>query len=129
MTDPDAAEIVVEPAVNVVARPVADTVATPVFNELHVALFVKFCVLLSVYLPVAVNCCCVPATTDGLAGVTAIRKRKVAGVTFTVVERLTVPLVAVTVVLPNATPAAKPCAFTVATPALAVLHVTLPVRF
>jgi hypothetical protein len=74
------------------------------------------------------NCCCVPATTDGFAGVTAI-ETKVAGVTFRLVEPLMAPLAAVTVVLPIATPVAKPCAFTVATPALAVLHVTVPVKF
>ena len=62
-----------------------------------------------------------------MAGVTAMETR-LAGVTFSVVELLTEPDVAVTPVLPTATAVAIPCALTVAMLVLAVLHVTLEVR-
>jgi hypothetical protein len=45
-----------EPADTPVARPETETVATAEFDELHVTEFVMFCVLPSVYDPVAVNC-------------------------------------------------------------------------
>jgi hypothetical protein len=35
-------------------------VATAVFVELHVTKLVRFCVLESLYVPVAVNCCVAP---------------------------------------------------------------------
>jgi hypothetical protein len=47
-------------------------VATAVFVELHVTELVRFCVLLSLYVPVAVNCCAVPLATEAFAGVADI---------------------------------------------------------
>jgi len=67
--------------------------ATVVFEELHVALLVRFCVLLSLYVPVAVNCCAVPLTTEGLAGVTAIED-SAGGFTVSKVEPLMPPMLA-----------------------------------
>ena len=59
-TLPDVAAIVVEPAAADVANPLLPAallmVATPVEEELQVTEFVRFCVVLSEYLPVAVNC-------------------------------------------------------------------------
>lgn len=57
---PDAALIVVVPAATDVASPYEPAalliVATPVLDELQVTVFVRFCVVLSEYVPVAVNC-------------------------------------------------------------------------
>ena len=47
-------------------------VATAGVADAHVTWLVRFCVLLSLYVPVAVNCCVVPFAIDGFAGVTAI---------------------------------------------------------
>jgi hypothetical protein len=47
--------ILAEPTLFAVDRPLALTVATDVLEELHVAELVRFCVLPSVNVPVAVN--------------------------------------------------------------------------
>jgi hypothetical protein len=53
-----------------VANPVAaPIVANAAFDDFHVTLVVTFFVELSLYVPVAVNCCVAPATTEGEAGV------------------------------------------------------------
>jgi hypothetical protein len=88
-------------------------VLTPGVSELHSTVPVMFCVLPSVYVPVAVNACVVPSGTTGTAGVTAI-ETSTAGLTVTVVEPLIAPDAAVTVVLPNSTLLATPCVLTVA---------------
>jgi len=98
-------------------------VATPVVSELHCTVPVMFCVLPSVYVPVAVNCCVVPSGIDGIAGVTAI-VTSTAGVTVKVVEPEIAPNVAVTLLLPKATLLTSPCPFTVAMLLSAVLQVT-----
>src|SRR5271157_1702471 len=67
-----AASIVVCPALTALASPVALMVATPDADELHDAVLVRFCVLPSLYVPVAVNCSVAPTAMEGLAGVTAI---------------------------------------------------------
>ena len=57
------------------ARPLAAIVATLVLEEDQVTgfetEFVRFCVLPSLYVPVAVNCWVSPAEKEGFAGVTA----------------------------------------------------------
>ena len=58
-------------------------------------------------MPVAVNCCVVPRGIVGMAGVTAIETRT-AGVMVRVVEPVTDPERAVTVVLPIAALVATP---------------------
>jgi hypothetical protein len=55
VTDPDTAVIVVWPAEDEVARPLPLIVATACVEELQVTEFVRFCVLPSLYDPVAVN--------------------------------------------------------------------------
>jgi hypothetical protein len=82
-------------------------VLTPGVSELHSTVPVMFCVLPSVYVPVAVKACVVPSGITGTAGVTAI-DTSTAGFTATVVEPLIVPNAAVTVVLPNPTLLATP---------------------
>ena len=86
-----------------------------------------FCVLPSVYVPVAVNCWVDPKGSDGIAGVTTIDTR-VAGVTEIPVEPVMLPDAAVTLVLPTATADAKPCALTVATVVSAIPQLTEFVR-
>ena len=58
--DPEAAVIFAEPVPTVVANPFESvallTVATVVVSEPHSTVFVMFCVLPSVNVPVAVNC-------------------------------------------------------------------------
>jgi len=73
------------------AKPVLLTVATEVFEELQVTEFVRFCVLPSLYLPVAVNCCVLPFAIDGFAGVTVIDESTTAPVTFRFVEPVIEP--------------------------------------
>jgi hypothetical protein len=65
-------------------------VAAAEFDELQVTVLVRFWVLLSLYVPVAVNCCVFPNGTEAFAGVTAI-ETNVAGATVRVVEPVTDP--------------------------------------
>jgi hypothetical protein len=53
---PELAWMVVEPVPAAVARPAVLTVATVTAEELHVAVLVRFCVVPSLKVPVAVNC-------------------------------------------------------------------------
>jgi hypothetical protein len=85
-------------------------------------------VLLSLYVPVAVNCCVAPMTTEELAGVTAI-DTNVGAVTVKPVEPLVPPKVAWIVVLPAATPVARPPLVIVAAPGFVEVQVTELVRF
>ena len=83
-------------------------------------------------MPVAVNCCVVPSTIEGSAGVTAIDVRT-AWTLREVEPAMAVPgSVAVTVVVPTATLVARPSVpaalLTVATDGLVELHVTDAVR-
>ena len=61
---PDVAVIVVEPAATGVANPLKPAallmVATDAADELQVTVVVRFCVELSEYVPVAVNCLVAP---------------------------------------------------------------------
>src|SRR5690349_10780494 len=98
LTVPERAPTVVVPTLVPVASPPLEMVATPGDEELHVTVLVRFWVLLSVYVPVAVNCWFVPDEIDGFAGVTAI-DTKVAAVTVRVVDPLTAPELAPTVVV------------------------------
>src|SRR5271167_4785158 len=58
-----------------VAKPLLVMVATEVALEVQVADEVRFCLLPSLKVPVAVNCCWFPAAIEGLTGVTAIDTR------------------------------------------------------
>jgi hypothetical protein len=75
-----------------------------------------------------VNCCVLPAATDGFAGVTAIDV-SVAAVMVSVVEPVTPPLVAEIVEVPGLSADAKPVALIVAVEVLEDAHVALLVRF
>jgi hypothetical protein len=106
-----------------VASPPAVMVAPT--DALQATLDVKFCVLWSKKVPVAVNCCVAPGGTDAVAGVTAM---ETSAFTISVAVPEIVPEVAVIVTVAAAVPAvASPPAVMVA-PADA-LHVTLNVMF
>jgi hypothetical protein len=64
--------MLVVPAATAVAKPLAAIVATLVLEDTQVAVLVRFWVLLSLYVPVAVNWSVPPTTTEGAAAVTAI---------------------------------------------------------
>jgi len=69
---PETALIVVVPTATAVATPADVIVATPVLEDDHVAEVVRFCVVLSLNEPVAVNCCVPPVWTDGALGLSEI---------------------------------------------------------
>ena len=55
-TEPEIARMVVDPVLTAVAKPAVLIAATVPAEELHVAVLVRFCVVPSVKVPVAVNC-------------------------------------------------------------------------
>jgi hypothetical protein len=130
------AVIVVVPLATLVARPLLPpallTVAVVSVPELHVTAAVRFCVVLSLKVPVAMNCCVVPRAIDGFVGVTAIDS-STAGVTVNVAEP-SMPVsvsVAVIVVVPGAKLVARPLLPALLTAAVADIsefHVTAAVR-
>jgi hypothetical protein len=111
-----------------VAKPALVMVAVAVVPDDQVTDVVRFCVLLSLNVPVAVNCCVAPFAIDGFAGVTAI-DCSVAAVTVSTVDPLTEPDVALMVLVPTPAPVAKPVLVMVATEVVAEPHVTDVVRF
>jgi hypothetical protein len=102
-------------------------VATAVFDELHVAVLVRFCVVPSLYVPVAVNGNSIPTEIVGLAGVTAI-ETSAALLTVSVVDPLTDPSVTVIVVSPYPVLVANPVPLIVATPVFDELQLTEAVK-
>ena len=105
---PDAAVIVVNPEAIAVANPLLILmVATPVLDELQITDAARSCVVLSVKVPVAVNCLVVPLAMLGLTGETAM-DTSVAGVTVRVVVPAMFPAAAVIVDEPVANEVASP---------------------
>ena len=99
LTVPEVAVIVVTPCAMLVASPVLPTVAMLGLEEVQVTELVRFCVVLLLYVPVAVNCWFVLTGIVGFAGVTAIETRA-GGVTVSVVVALIVPEAAFIVAVP-----------------------------
>ena len=128
VTLPLVALMVVLPTFKADARPVVLIVAVAMLEDAHVTLLVRFCVLLSLYVPVAVNCWVSPAAMVGLAGVTAMDS-SVAVLTVSVVEPDTLPLAAVIRLVPTFTPVARPAALMVAFAGVPEVQITLAVRF
>ena len=83
--------------------------------------------LLSEYVPVAVNCCVRPFAIDGFAGVTAIDSN-VAAITVIVVEPLTALTVALIKLVPTATALASPPDVIVTCDVVPDCQVTVAVR-
>ena len=126
---PCAALILVVPVPVPVATPDALTVATAEFEDDHVTEFVRFCVLPSLNVPVAVNCSVVPLEIDVLGALIAIDCRT-AAVTVRVIELdVTPPCAALIFVEPVAFPVARPETLIVATVEFEEDHVTELVRF
>src|SRR5229473_1848442 len=105
--------MVLVPVATPLATPALVIVATEVFDELQVTVLVRFRVLPSLYVPVAVNGCVVPLAIDGFAGVTAIDD-STAAVTVSVVEPVREPDAAWIVLAPTPTALAAPLPVTVA---------------
>ena len=120
--DPAVALIVAVPTALATASPAGLTLAIAGADELQIAVFVRFCVLPSLYVPVAVNCCGAPAAIEGLTGVTVIEART-GEVTVSMAVPCTVPEAAAIVVLPTIKLLAKPAALIVATGGADELHV------
>jgi hypothetical protein len=120
------AVIVVGPAVRPMTAPLVGFVslieATVGADEVQVTLLVMFCVLPSAYVPVAVKEVAVVAAICTLGGVTAIEVS--CGGTATVVDPLTLPDVALIMVVPKCTPVASPPALTLAFAEVEELQVT-----
>jgi hypothetical protein len=127
-TEPEVALMTLVPTPAPVARPPEVMVAVDIVAEAHVTDAVRFWVLLSLYVPVAVNCCVVPFEIDGLAGVTAIVTR-VAEPTVSTVDPDTDPEVALITLVPTPAPVARPPEVMVAVDVVAEAHVTDAVRF
>jgi hypothetical protein len=129
VTPPEDAAIEDVPVPTAVARPAALIVATPGVPEAHTAVLVKFCVVPSVNVPVAVNWSVNPFATDELGAVIAI-DFSVAAVTVRVNEfEVTPPELAVMTDVPVPTAVARPAALIVATPGVPVFQTAVLVRF
>ena len=121
---------VLPPAIAFATPAVGDvvlTVATEGLEELQVAVLVRFCVLLSLYVPSATNCWVVPRAIDGFAGVTAIETN--AGTTVRVTDPPTEPTLPLTRHCPPLLAAVtSPPGATVHTAGLADAHCAETVR-
>ena len=103
--------------------------AATVLEELHVAELVRFCVLPSLYVPVAVSCSFPPIANELLAAVTAI-DCSVAAVTERATALEVTPLwLAAMLLEPIANAVASPLGLMVAAAVFEELHVTEFVRF
>jgi hypothetical protein len=122
LTEPEVAVIVAVPPPTPDARPFMSMLATEFGAALQVS-DVSNWVLPSSKLPVAVNCCCVPAAIVGVAGLTAIEV-KCAATTVSVEESVNEPNVAVMVVWPAPAVVTSPDVLTVATDVEEELQVT-----
>lgn len=108
-----------------VAIPVELIVATTRFEEIQVAVELTSCVVASVKVAIAVNCCLRPAARVGEVGVTAMDVIT-AGPTLMLSGELTPPDVAVMVAAPADFAVIKPAELTVAIAAFEVAHVAVP---
>ena len=107
VTVPELAFTVDVPMPALVAAPLASMLAVEVVFDDHATVPVRSCMLPSVNVPVAVNCCFVPSAIDGSGGVTAM-DASAAAVTVNVVVPVTEPEVAVILAEPLLKLVAKP---------------------
>ena len=124
--------MVAVPTAALLASPLLLIVADDCVSELQVAVEVRFCVLPSVKLPVATNCCVVPSAIEGFPGVTAM-ETSAAELTVNAVEPCTDPEIALMLAEPVATLLANPwlpaLLLMVATEVVSELHCTVAVMF
>ena len=104
-TEPKLAVILVAPVPALVATPCLLITATPTFEEVQFTCVVRFCMVPSLKLPVAVNNAGSPKTMEEFAGVTAM-ETSVAFVTVRFAKPKTDPKMAMTVVVPGPWPVA-----------------------
>lgn len=125
------AEMLLEPTAAPAARPLGLIVTAAVLDELHTAERVRFWVLPSLKVPVAVNWSLVPLAIVPLAAFTVIDWRvAAAAVTMSVMVLEVIPFCVADMLLdPMATPFARPPLLTVAAAVLDELQVADPVRF
>ena len=127
---PEVAVMVVVPAETPVASPLVGEVSLMVanagFDELQLTLPVMVCTLLSLKVPVAINCCLVDDAMVALVGAMVIETSFGAMVRLT--EPLTELIVAVTETVPFDVAVSTPPAATVARPAGDVVQLTEEVR-
>jgi hypothetical protein len=132
LTLPEVAVTSAVPRPTLCATPAEVMVAVETVSEDHVTVLVRFCMLPSVNVPVAVNGCIVPSAIDGVAGVIA-SETSAAEVTLKLVDPDTEPDVAVIVALPWPTLLAKPALaaslLIVAATVVSELHCTVLVMF
>ena len=132
LVPPELAPITVVPTPAVVAKPgvlgALAIVATDDTDELQWTFIVMSWVVLSLNVPVAVNCRVPLTASDELAGVTAI-ETSVGAVTVRTVEPLIDPDVALIVDVPMATPVARPELLIVAVAVVSEAQVTELVMF
>lgn len=135
-TPPRVAVTVTTPTPVAVARPfwpaVLLTVAAAPVEGLQSTEAVRFWVVLSLYVPVAVNCSWVPLAMLGFTGVTAMEVN-MAAVIWRLMEAETPPRDAVSAAVPTCCPSTTPCEpaalLTVTTAAFEEPHTTDAVRF
>ena len=121
--------MLLEPSADPVARPVALMFTIVGLEEAHVAVFVRFCVLPSLKVPVAVNCAVVPLGMEELPALTLI-DCSVAAVTASAKLLDVIPLwVAVILLEPMAAPVARPVALMLTAVGLELAQVAVFVRF
>jgi hypothetical protein len=125
--EPEDAMMLALPTPTPEASPALLMVANDVGVELQVTALVRSCVLLSLYVPVAVNCWLVPFAIEGLAGVTD-KESRIGGLTATLTEFVTVPEVALMLEVPCRLPITNPVALTGATAGEEDDHVAEVVR-
>ena len=121
--------IFAEPIETAVSNPLTLTVATGAFEEVQVAELVRFCVLPSVNVPVAVSCSVKPMSSEVLGAVTVIDCNAAAVTVSTRMFEVTPFWVAVMLVEPTPVPVARPLALMVAADAFEEAQATEVVRF
>jgi hypothetical protein len=130
VTLPELAVIVAVPIPTLLASPVLSIVAVDTVSDDQFTTLLRSCVLPSLKLPMALICCFVPSASEGVAGVTT-SDTSTAEVTFSVVDPLTVPTLAVMLAVPSPTllafPAVAAALLIVATAAVPELHCTVVV--
>jgi hypothetical protein len=107
LIEPSAAVMFVAPCARPEASPAPFTVATAGTEDFQVTETVRSCMVPSLYVPVAANCCVFPAATLAMLGEIVIETRT-AGATLSVADPLIGPEVAVMLVEPVPVPTASP---------------------
>lgn len=124
---PEVAMMLEVPGVRVLAKPAAFTVTTVWVSEDHVTMLVRSCMLPSLNVPIAVNCCELLDESERFVGVTVIAT-STAALTVNRVEAALAPklalIVAVPVLILLASPWVPIALLTVATAVVSELHCT-----